>query len=142
MHLEESRLMLLKRLKEHRGRDLIVIKETLDFASDGDEVEDTHFNSNDIKYESNEKKCNDTTNHEKKWHAGGLAYFLDIVVQFVKNLDNLHAMSGTVAKVALVAMGMLVIFQLQQTSERRSKEEEHGSNNGKPHQSQTNVEAE
>ncbi|KAH9298273.1 hypothetical protein KI387_029955, partial [Taxus chinensis] len=122
MHLEESRLMLLKRLKEHRGRDLIVIKEALDFASDGDEVEDAHFNSN-------EKKCNDTAEHEKKWHGGGLAYFLDIVVQFVKNSDNLHAMSGTLAKVALVAVGMLAIFQLQQTSERRLKEEEHGSSN-------------
>ena len=44
MCLEESWFMLLRRLREHRGRELIVIQEALAFASDRDEEEDIHSN--------------------------------------------------------------------------------------------------
>ena len=44
MCLEESWFMLLIRLREHRGSELVVIQEALEFYSDRDEEEDIHSN--------------------------------------------------------------------------------------------------
>ena len=44
MCLEESHFMLLRRLREHCGRELTVIQEALAFVSDKDEEEDIHSN--------------------------------------------------------------------------------------------------
>ena len=41
---EEGRFMLLRRLREHCGKELIVIQEALAFSSDKDEEEDIHSN--------------------------------------------------------------------------------------------------
>ena len=44
MCLEESQLILLRKLTERRGRQLSIIKEALTFSSDRDEVKDIHSN--------------------------------------------------------------------------------------------------
>ncbi|XP_057816339.1 plastid division protein PDV1 isoform X1 [Cryptomeria japonica] len=134
MQLEESRRILLKRLKEHRGRDMSIIKEALAFASDGDEAGDSHLNPNvfqdcsmaeankALSTNKNDERHNNTADLQKKCQ-GGLAYLLDFGYQFVKNSDNLHAVAGVVTKVALVAVSMFAIFRLQQTPDGTRKED-------------------
>lgn len=127
MRLEESRLMLLRRLREHRGRDLTVIQEALAFASDRDEAEDIHSNpfahqnsstreaNKAVRCNKNEKTDENNENLQNKCQTG-LTCFLNFSIQFMKNSEPLHRMAGVVAKVALIAVSMLTVLQLQQTT--------------------------
>lgn len=127
MRLEESRLMLLRRLREHRGRELTVIQEALAFASDRDEAEDIHSNprarqnsstreaNKAVRCNKNEKSDENSENLQNKCQTG-LACFLNFSIQFMKNSEPLHRMAGVVAKVALIAVSMLTVLQLQQTT--------------------------
>lgn len=144
MRLEESRLMLLRRLREHRGRELTVIQEALAFASDRDEAEDIHSNrcahqnsstrgaNKTVCCNKNVKTDENSKNLQNKCQ-NGFTCFLNFSIQFMKNSEPLHRMAGVVAKVALIAVSMLTVLQLQQTTLRPLKRSGHnkGSRVGK-----------
>lgn len=138
MRLEESRLMLLRRLREHHGRELTVIQEALAFASDRDEAEDIHSNrcarqnsstretNKPVCCNKNEKTDENSENLQNKCQTG-LTCFLNFSIQFMKNSEPLHRMAGVVAKVALIAVSMLTVLQLRKTTLGPPKR--NGSNN-------------
>eukprot|EP01018_Ginkgo_biloba_P004321 Gb_29928 [translate_table: standard] len=134
IHLEESRLMLLRRLKEHRGTQWNVIQEAFAFATDRDEADDLHLTpciyekpfatqANNAVYNDRKEKMDENNEDMQNTRQNGLTRFFSFGIQFVKNSNRFHKMAGVVAKVALVAVSMLAILRMQQTAQTAMKKD-------------------
>lgn len=130
--LEESRLILLRRLTEHHGRQWDFIKQALAFATYRGEEEDIHVSPSSFLYPTvgqldgaiySEKKMifDEKIGDYQNNSFNGLTHFLSISIQFVTNSDRLHKIAGVVAKAAFVAVGILGILGMQQIGQRRTK---------------------
>eukprot|EP00252_Welwitschia_mirabilis_P013322 TRINITY_DN29350_c0_g1_i1.p1 TRINITY_DN29350_c0_g1~~TRINITY_DN29350_c0_g1_i1.p1 ORF type:complete len:287 (+),score=49.35 TRINITY_DN29350_c0_g1_i1:305-1165(+) len=121
MRLEESRLMLLKKLKEHRGRELSVIREAMAFASDKGEGENIRLNCNAVKTSFS----NETSNSEQSNTNGdpnsvslqrkcfnGLNCLFSLSIRKLNNTEQFLKMASVAAKVALMAASMLTILHI------------------------------
>lgn len=128
--LEESRLILLRRLTEHHGRQWDLIQEALAFATYRGEEEDLHVTPSSFLYPTVEQQDGAIYSEKKmiydekigdyeKNSFNGLTHLLSISIQSVKNSDRLHKLAGVVAKAAFVAV--LGILGMQQMGRRRTK---------------------
>lgn len=128
--LEESRLILLRRLTEYHGRQWDFIQEALSFSTYRGEEEDLHVSPSSYLYPTleqpdgaiySEKKMiyDEKIGDYQKNSFNGLTRLLSISIQSVKNSDRLHKIAGVVAKAAFVAV--LGILGVQQMGQRRTK---------------------
>lgn len=133
--LEEGRLILLRRLTEHHGRQWDFIQEALAFATYRGEEEDPHVRPSSFLYPTVATQLDGAVYSEKKMifdekignyqknSFNGLRDFLSISIQFLKNSGRLYKIAGVMAKAALVAVGMLGILGMPQMGQRRTKKD-------------------